>query len=256
MLAASVTLFSTGAGAFQGPGQGQGCMGECTDCHTFNKDEARKLLKTDRFNAEVKNIRMSPVKGLWEVEIAQSDRTVIVYVDFAKQFLVEGRFTPLEKLSEGPELEKVDRAGIPVDRALLIGNPDAENKVIVFDDPDCPYCAKLHAEIKKIVSQRDDIAFLIKMYPLPSHKEAYGKSMAIVCEGDPALLEEAFAGKKLPEADCETDEVDNNLALARELGIKGTPTLILPDGRLVPGYISADVIIGLVDNPGGEAPGE
>ena len=174
MLIASATTVP----AFQGPG----CGGKCTDCHTITKEEAGKLLKTDKFKAEVKDIRTSPVKGIWEVEIAQGDKTFIVYMDFAKKHLIEGmKLTPLEQLGESKPLSKVDLKKIPLEGAIVVGNPKAEKKVIVFDDPDCPYCARLHEEIKKITATRKDIAFFIKMFPLAIHPNAYEKSKSIVC---------------------------------------------------------------------------
>lgn len=252
LLAASFALIGaavTNAGtvsAFQGPG----CMGKCTDCHSLNKDEAAKLLKTDKYNAVVKDIRQSPVKGLWEVEVTQGQKTFIIYMDFAKKYLVEGSFTALEKIGASEPLKKVDLKKIPLENAVVYGNPKAEKKVIVFDDPECPYCAKLHEEIKKITAKRKDVAFFIKLYPLAMHPEAYAKSKTIVCsKSSPRLLDDAFAGKKLPKADCETSEIDNNIKLAEELGIRGTPALVLPDGRLFPGYAPADVILSLIDNP-------
>lgn len=237
---------SNDASAFQGPG----CTGNCADCHTITNDEAGKLLKVEKFKAQVKDIRMSPVKGLWEVEITQGDKSFIVYVDFAKKYIVEGRFTQLEKLGEPPPLSKVDLKKIPLENAVIYGNPKAEKKVIVFDDPDCPFCKKLHEEIKKIISKRKDIAFYVKMYPLAIHPEAYEKSKAIICgKSQTKLLDDAFAGKKLPKAACQTAEIDNNIKLAEELGIRGTPGVILPDGRLFPGYAPADAILDLIDKP-------
>lgn len=250
MVIAAAVLSITGvaldtAAAFTG----QGCMGECKDCHTLTVDEAGKLLKTDRFRADIKDIRMSPVKGLWEIEINQAGKTIIVFVDFSKKYLVEARFTPLEKLEDETRLKTVDRASIPLDEAVVLGDPGAALKIIIFDDPECPYCAKLHAEIKKILEDRDDIAFFIKMYPLPSHPNAYGKSKAIVCSGSAELLDKAFAGEPLPEAECETDEIDNNIKLAQELGVRGTPAIIFPDGRMLPGYVPADALLWHLDNP-------
>ncbi len=240
----------TGSGEVSAFQQGPGYTGKCTDCHTITNDEAGKLLKVEKFKAQVKDIRMSPIKGLWEVELTQGDKSFIVYVDFAKKYLVEGRFTQLEKLGESPPLSKVDLKKIPLENAVIYGNPKAEKKVIVFDDPDCPFCKKLHEEIKKIISKRKDIAFYVKMYPLAIHPEAYEKSKAIVCGKSQAkLLDDAFAGKKLPKADCQTAEIDNNIKLAEELGIRGTPGVILPDGRLFPGYAPADAILELIDKP-------
>ncbi|HBG46793.1 MAG TPA: protein-disulfide isomerase [Deltaproteobacteria bacterium] len=230
--------------AFQGA-----TTGKCADCHNLSKEEAAKLLKADVYKAQIKDVRLSPVKGLWEVEVTQVDKTFIIYVDFAKQHLVEGRFTELAQLGESKPFKKVDLKKIPLDNAIIVGNPKAEKKVIVFDDPDCPYCSKLHEEIKKIVAKRSDIAFYIKMYPLAIHPNAYEKSKSIVCQKSAKLLDDAFAGKKLPKAECDTQEIDNNIKLAEELGISGTPGLIMPDGRLFPGYASAEVLLGVIDNP-------
>jgi thiol:disulfide interchange protein DsbC len=97
--------------------------------------------------------------------------------------------------------------------------------------------------MKKIIKERKDIAFFVKLYPLPMHKEAYSKSKAIVCEKSLSLLEDAFAKKQIPKPKCETSAIDDNIKLAEKLGISGTPAMIMPDGRLVPGYMEADAII-------------
>ena len=102
--------------------------------------------------------------------------------------------------------------------------------------------------MKKITEERKDIAFYIKMYPLESHPEAYKKSKAIVCEKSLALLEDAFDKKPLPEPKCETTAVDENIKLAQKLGITGTPTSILPDGRIIPGYKDAKTLLNLIGN--------
>ena len=102
--------------------------------------------------------------------------------------------------------------------------------------------------MKKVIAERKDIAFYIKLYPLPMHKEAYAKAKAIVCEKSLALLEKAFEKKPLPKPKCETSAIDENIKLAEKLGISGTPALILPDGRLIPGYKDAKSIISLIGN--------
>ena len=225
---------------------GKACGSDCTSCHKLTKDEAGILLKADRFNATIKDIRMSAVKGLWEVTLESNGKTIPVYIDFAKRYLVEGRFTELEKIGEPKELRKVDVASIPLDDAIIMGDPNAEIKVIVFDDPDCPYCRKLHYEIKKILKRRKDVAFYIKQYPLPMHPEAYNKSKALVCEKSVELLDQVFEGIDIGEPTCETDAVDKSIKLAQKLGIGGTPAIIFPDGRLLPGYVNADALEQLI----------
>jgi thiol:disulfide interchange protein DsbC len=104
--------------------------------------------------------------------------------------------------------------------------------------------------MKKIIKERDDIVFFIKMFPLKSHTGAYEKSKAIVCAGSLEALDDAFADKPLPEPTCESTEVDDNLALGEELGISSTPTIILPDGAIVPGYKDADTLVALITQAG------
>lgn len=101
--------------------------------------------------------------------------------------------------------------------------------------------------MKKVIKERKDIAFYIKLYPLPMHKDAYEKSKTIVCEKSLKLLEDAFEKKPLPKAKCESTAVDDTMKLAQKLGITGTPALVFPDGTLIPGYKDADAIIRMID---------
>ncbi|VAV84024.1 Thiol:disulfide interchange protein DsbC [hydrothermal vent metagenome] len=234
---------------------GKGCGGECRDCHTLTKKEAEKLLKVKKYNAKILKIEQSPVKGLWAIELSENEKPIKLYIDYGKKHLI-GNITKLADLGKPPkqpELRKIDLKKIPLEDALIMGNPDAKYKVIVFDDPDCPYCAKLHVEIKKILKKRKDIAFYIKLFPLPMHPEAYEKSKAILCGKSKAvsLLDDVFAGKDIGKPKCKTGRtIDDNIKLAAELGITGTPSLILPGGYVYPGYAEADVLIGIIEKAG------
>jgi thiol:disulfide interchange protein DsbC len=102
--------------------------------------------------------------------------------------------------------------------------------------------------MKKIVDERKDIAFYIKMFPLPSHPEAYEKSKSILCEKSLALLEDAFEKKPIPKPKCETSAVDESIKVAQKLGINSVPSIILPDGRIIPGSKDAQTLINLIGN--------
>ena len=94
-----------------------------------------------------------------------------------------------------------------------------------------------------MIAERKDIAFYIKMLALNIHPQAYEKAKAIVCEKSLTLLEDAFERKELPKPKCETQVIDENIKLAEKLGIRGTPALIFPDGRVIPGAADAKSII-------------
>ncbi len=102
--------------------------------------------------------------------------------------------------------------------------------------------------MKKIIEERKDIVFYIKLFPLKMHPEAYEKSKAIVCQKSLALLEDAFNHKPLPKPSCDTTEVDETMLLAGKLGISTTPSSILPDGRIIPGSVDAKTLMNMIGN--------
>ena len=102
--------------------------------------------------------------------------------------------------------------------------------------------------MKQVVKERKDIAFYIMLYPLPMHKGSYEVAKAIQCKKSLELLDDAYQKKAVPKASCDTKVIDKNMELARKLGISGTPGIIFPDGRLIPGYIDAKTIIKMLEN--------
>ena len=228
-----------------------GCgAGSCRDCHRLERDEAQSLLGD--FGDRIGAIEEAEVPGLWLVEVKKGGKVFPVFVDFSKQYLITGdvmRLEDRENVTRKAYFERnpVEVSGIPLKDALLLGKESAKTRVIVFTDPECPYCKRMHEEMIKVVEQRPDIAFLIKLFPLKMHPNAYPKSKSIVCSKSLQMLEDSFAGKPVPILPCEAPEVDETIRIAGELGITSTPTVILPDGQLKPGYRKAEKLIALID---------
>ena len=152
-----------------------------------------------------------------------------------------------ESIGKTQNNRKVDVLMIPLGNAVVLGSSSAPKKVIVFTDPDCPFCSRLHREMKKVVEARKDIAFYIKLFPLAAHKDAYWKANAIECKKSLKMMEDNFEGRPINNDNCGTKEIDDNIKLAQSIGIKGTPTLILPDGTVHEGTLPADKLIELIN---------
>jgi thiol:disulfide interchange protein DsbC len=249
----------TGAFAFMKDAYG---AGECRDCHTLTREEAGKLLSGMVDN--VLNVEESPVKGLWVVDIAKAGKKFPVYIDFSKNFVLSAQIVRLsdkEDLTGARTMKlnevKADVSQIPLEDALVMGKPSAPRRVIMFSDPDCHFCGKLHAEIRTIIEKDPDVAFYIKLYSRNNNPAIAEKARSITCAKSPALLEDAYAGKPIPPAICNTQAPEETLRLAERLNIRGTPTLILPDGRVVTGYRDANALKQLIAGPvPAEAAGE
>jgi thiol:disulfide interchange protein DsbC len=227
-----------------------GCgAGTCNDCHSITMEETSLLLGT--MVDKVNSVEFSEIPGMWVAEVEKGDRKLPVYIDFSKQYLVSGNVIRLDDKANltkkrRAEMNKVDVSTIPLDDALLLGKETAKHKIVVFTDPECPYCKKLHDELKEVVSTDANIAFLIKLFPLKMHPNAYGLSKSIVCHDSMELLELSFEGKPIPPANCETTVVDQTLALGPTLGVTSTPTLIMPDGLVMPGYRKAEALLTII----------
>ena len=141
LVLAAVLCVSAPGHAFKEGGQ------DCAKCHTLTeKDMAPIFEKINVTGAKVLGIRMSPVKGLWEVAVESNGQRFLVYVDIAKKYISPGPFFDYankkditgERISELNKDRKVKLEGLSLDHALVVGKVDAPIKVVVFTDPGLP----------------------------------------------------------------------------------------------------------------------
>jgi thiol:disulfide interchange protein DsbC len=225
-------------------------------CAALSSDDLKDvLMKMNIPGAKVLSIAESQIKGLCEIALDNSGRVGVFYLALDKKFLIFGNLVEVANMSNktGASIERlqdkkrIDVAKIPLDNAIVLGERNAAKKVVIFTDPDCPYCSQLHQTMKQIVAKKKDIAFYIKFFPLKMHKDAYWKAKSIVCNKSLQMIEDNFAEKQIPQTECATDEIDNSMKLAESLGISGTPAVILPDGRLRTGAIPEADLTDLID---------
>ena len=251
ILAAAAVLLLAGRTTAEGFPKGAEAAKECAECHTLTREEAGKLLGKVADN--VIGVAPGPFPGIWEVDVEKGGKKYPLYLDYSGKYLFNGqvvRLGDMENLTavRFTDLNRVDVSSIPLDDAVVIGNPKADTRVIVFDDPDCPWCRKLHGEIKQAVARDPGVAFFIRLYSRTNNPASVGKVRSIVCgkKNSAKLLDDAFSGKELPSATCQTNAAEDTARLARELGIQGTPAMVLPDGRLITGYRTADALLALI----------
>ncbi len=123
----------------------EGCGAkDCKECHKINRQDVEDIFK--KLNAKhirILDIRMSPVKGLWEVSMEDKGQRGVIYIDFSKNYAVTGSIISVQTglnvtQKKAEELEKdrrVDVSKIPLNDALIMGNPKASKKVVMFTDP-------------------------------------------------------------------------------------------------------------------------
>jgi thiol:disulfide interchange protein DsbC len=226
----------------------EGCGGNCSDCHKLEKSEAEGIVKKVVPDGHVLDIKISPVKSIWQIDVEANGKHGALYLDFSKKYLIAGQIVPIDAVGKPAPQRKIEFSKLPLKDALVMGPKHAKKKVAVFTDPDCPFCQKLHAEIKQVLAKRKDVAFYIFLRPLPMHgQDAYKKAQAIVCAKSSTLLDDALSGKAVPEPTCGNEQIEKNNALADSLEFRGTPTIVREDGMVNPGYLPAEQLSAWID---------
>ena len=211
-----------------------GCGGACNACHTLTVKDAGDLLK--KIGVTVKSVKDAPAKGLFELLVEKDNKQGILFIDYGKKHLMQGMIVSLETmqpvssqdLPQTKQITSVDVSKIPVDKAVVIGNPKGSKKIYVFTDPDCPYCKKAHLELKKLATIAPDVAIHIMLFPLPMHPGAYDKARTIFETKSLDLMDKAFDGKDVPKPTKESSKaaIDEIIKFANANGINGTTRLV------------------------------
>ena len=209
-------------------------------------DEAglRKAIEVTYPKVYIESITKTNYAGLYEVFLDGQ----IIYTDEKFSFLIaEGRLVePKTKRDitgeRMDELTKVNFAALPFDQAIKIVKGNGSKKLVVFSDPDCPYCKQL--EQKELVNITD-VTIYTFLYPLEQlHPDAGNKAKAIWCAPDRTKAwTDWIINGRLPEgtASCDTP-LDKLADLGRKLGITSTPTLIFASGKRILGAYPAKEI--------------
>ncbi len=80
----------TGDNIFQ-PSETFACMGNCMECHSLTKQEAKTILSRVGCS-KILSLKPSKVPGLWQVEFLDNKgKKRNVFINFGKDFIIEGK---------------------------------------------------------------------------------------------------------------------------------------------------------------------
>jgi thiol:disulfide interchange protein DsbC len=212
-----------------------GCMMLCLAAVSFASSDAVKPEEALRAAfPQVKFDSMSPseIPGLYEVVAGQN----IFYYYPAKDLILTGEIIGTDLKSRTAEhrgalaLKLVKT--LPLDKAVKIGN--GKTVVIEFTDPDCPYCRKAFEYFTK----KSDITKYVFFAPL-AHPAAITKIQYILgAENKAEAYDAMMMGQEIPATAKPASEAvkalaQEHLALAKKIGIQGTPTFFIKGEQVV-----------------------
>jgi len=210
-----------------------------------------KLTQSLGFN--VASIKPSPMAGLVEVITDQG----LFYASTDGSFLLHGKMYGLgESVSNLTEesLAQVRIDGMVKFSDAMIVYPAKNEKhvVTVFTDITCGYCRKMHEQMDDYNDKGITVRYLA--YPRAGVKDQAGgysqgfKDLrSIWCHEDPnAALTKAKSGSNVAARVCDKP-IEKEFDFGRQVGVTGTPAIMLTDGMMIPGYQDPDKLLMLLE---------
>ena len=214
---------------------------------TPDLDAVRERLEANLPGMRAASLDATPVPGLFEAVI---DGTVY-YVDESGEYLVDGslvRLSTRENLTEA-RLGTLHMAALADARTPMLTyepeNPTGRS-ITVFTDISCGYCRKLHAEIDTLLDAGVAVNYLL--FPRAGlGSEGAAALESVWCNADPqAAMTTAKAGGRVPDAECE-NPIEEHVALAERVGLRGTPLIYTDAGERIPGYREPAALVQMIE---------
>lgn len=180
-------------------------------------------------------ISATPIEGLFEVVVGSQ----VVYMSDDARYMIEGDLydlTTSRNISE--EAKSVFRRSaiekLGADNMLVYTPKTVKDTITVVTDIDCPYCRRLHDEVPDYLENDVQVRYIFM--PLKGAADMK-KTVSVWCSDDQqTALNIAKSGGDVEEKSCE-NPIKDHMKLARDLGVRGTPAILLENGNLLSGYV-------------------
>lgn len=203
-------------------------------------EESIKENLSDRINMPITEVIKTPFDNLYEVRVQGN----IVYTDAKGEFVIfSGQLYDLDKKTNLTELSmeemnKVDIDSLPLELALKATYGTGENRLVTFEDPNCPWCKKLQAEFEKM-----DVTVYTFVTPVLG-PDSFTKTRNILCADDKLKTWQDWMAKNIgpsKQEDCEPP-FNEILEIAQQTNVSGTPAILFDNGKRISGFAAAKVM--------------
>ena len=205
-------------------------------------EKAEQYLEQAFPNAEIDSLKPAAMPGIYEVVIGSS----IYYLTADGKFLLAGSLYDLQSgddLTQQAynELRRGIVAKLAESEAITYAGQEYKYTINVFSDVECPSCRNFHGQIEQVNALGIRVRYFLTPY---LGDTAYRKAVSVWCADDRATaLDNAKRGTAIEQKQCD-NPIAENLRIAEILDIKGTPSFLLEDGKLLQGYRTPQVLLG------------
>ncbi|MBI3771311.1 MAG: DsbC family protein [Gammaproteobacteria bacterium] len=200
-------------------------------------EKIRTVLQKAIPGAQPDTIVPSPATGMYEVTYGAE----IYYVTEDAKYMIQGDVIDIQQKKNLTESKrsagrKALMTSVSESDMIVFSPKQVKYRVTVFTDVDCTFCRRMHQEIAEYNNNGIEIRYLL--YPRTGlNSPSYYKAQSVWCSGDrKRALTEAKLGKNVAEKKC-SNPIEKTMKLASQIGLEGTPTLVLENGTVLGGYV-------------------
>ncbi|EDY86603.1 thiol-disulfide interchange protein DsbC [gamma proteobacterium HTCC5015] len=193
----------------------------------------------------VESVKPAPIEGLYEVIVGGS----LVYFTADAKYLIQGDIIDqAAEINLTEQAESSMRAAVFAEQKEFVRFPaEGESKYVlnVFTDIDCGYCRRLHDEVPELNEKGVEVRYFF--YPRAGvMSDSARKAESVWCGDDQQeLMDEAKAGNHIPRKRCD-NPIKEHVALAHEMGLRGTPLIFTGKGTKINGYRPVDKLMAIL----------
>ncbi len=189
------------------------------------------------------HVQPSPIDGWYTVQKG----SIIAYVSSDGRYLLQGDLIDLEA---GVNLSEASRNGtrrdlvaaLTDDQVIKFTPADVKHSVTVFTDVECTYCRRLHSQIDEYLAHGIEVRYLLYPRNGPA-SNSWNTSEDVYCASDRnKALTAAKLDREFQTMACDTSAIQDIYVLGQDIGLSGTPAIILQDGSLIGGYLPPDLL--------------
>ena len=188
-------------------------------------------------NVKIDDLKATEMQGLYSGTLDNQ----IVYVNEQAEHIFVGSMIRLKdqrNLTKDLAVQQqplIDIQKLPLNDAIKTVKGTGKRQLVVFSDPNCPYCKTLDANL----AQLNDVTIYTFLYPIKT--QSIIPSKQVWCSPNKAYAWQNLMAKGVQPtavATCETP-IERNLLLGKQLGLTGTPVIIFSNGQKAMGAYSS-----------------
>ena len=201
-------------------------------------DEVRQKVGEMFDMIEPGDVKASPVDGWYTIQRG----SVVAYISGDGRYLLQGDMIDLNEQVNLTEVARNDArrelmATIADDQFITFSPAEVKYSFSVFTDTECTYCRRLHSQIEDYMAQGIEVRYLLYPRNGPASR-AWNTAEEVWCAADRQnALTMAKLDRKFDTATCDASAVQRHYVIGRDVGLSGTPAIVLDDGTLIAGYV-------------------